>query len=134
MIIREAKARDIDACLEIEASQMDTTFSEQDYLNSMDNPDVIFLVAGQDDEVVGYTLGFVVPTKNAEAMIHSTMVHKAYSRRGVGSRLVEKFLDVAFGRGVKKVFAEVEEGPDRFYEKCGFKKVGVWHSMCVENR
>jgi len=33
---------------------------------------------------------------------------------------------------VELIFAEVEEGPDKFYEKCGFKKVGVWYSMLLK--
>ena len=35
----------------------------------------------------------------------------------------------AFRRGVKHVYAEVEDGPDRFYARCGFRKEYEWHSM-----
>jgi N-acetylglutamate synthase-like GNAT family acetyltransferase len=87
------------------------------------------LVAEQDRVVVGFVLGFVVPTRNAEAMIHSTMVHASHGGKGMGSSLVRRFVDIAFGIGVREIYAEVEEGPDKFYEKCGFSKVAVWHSM-----
>jgi hypothetical protein len=30
-----------------------------------------------------------------------------------------------------KIYAEVEAGPDRFYEKCGFKRGKIWYSMCL---
>ncbi len=32
------------------------------------------------------------------------------------------------------IFAEVEEGPDKFYERCGFRKEMVWYSMCLRRK
>ncbi len=58
-------------------------------------------------------------------MIHSTMVHRQHSRKDIGSTLVQKFSEQAFEQGVELIFAEVEEGIDKFYEKFGFKKISV---------
>lgn len=42
MTIRKAEFKDIPFCLEVEASQGDSTFSEYDFRNSIANPDAIF--------------------------------------------------------------------------------------------
>jgi len=130
--IRKAEFRDVPFCLEVEASQGDSTFSESDFRNSITDPNAIFLVAEQNQQVKGFILGFIVPTRRREAIIHSTMVHKQHSRKGTGSSLVRGFAELAFEQGVELIFAEVEEGPDKFYEKCGFEKVGVWYSMLLK--
>lgn len=67
-------------------------------------------------------------------MIQSTMVNADHGNKGIGSLLVGAFAAKAFGRGVKRVFAEVEDGPDRFYEKCGFRKAYEWHSMLLSKQ
>lgn len=129
--IRKAELGDISSCLEVEASQGESTFSEHDFRNSISNPGVIFLVAEQSQRVVGFILGFIVPTRRIEATIHSTMVHRQHVQQGIGSLLVRSFAEHAFEQGVEQIEIEVEKGLDKFYEKCGFKKTGVWHSMLL---
>lgn len=129
--IRKAELGDVPFCSEVEASQENSTFSEHDFRNSIIDPNVIYLVAEQNQQVIGFILGFIVPTRRREATIHSTMTHRQYSQKGIGSSLVRKFAEHAFEQGVELIFAEVEDGPDKFYEKCGFKKVGVWYSMLL---
>jgi len=129
--LRKAELSDVPFCLEVEASQGDSTFSGHDFRNSIIDPNVIFLVAEQNQQIRGFILGFIVPTRRREATIHSTMVHKQHSQKGIGSLLVQNFAKHAFEQGVELIYAEVEEGPDKFYEKCGFKKVMVWHSMVL---
>jgi predicted N-acetyltransferase YhbS len=79
-------------------------------------------------------MGYVNPTKSGEAVIQSTMVHEAHENQGIGSMLIRTFANRAFKSGVKKVFAEVDDGPDRFYGKCGFEKAHEWHSMRLSKR
>jgi ribosomal protein S18 acetylase RimI-like enzyme len=130
--IRKAELGDVPFCLEVQASQEDSTFSEHDFRSSIADKNVIFLVAEQSQRVVGFILGFIIPTKRIEATIHSTMVHRQHVQKGIGSLLVRSFAEAAFEQGVELIEAEVEEGPDKFYEKCGFKKVMVWHSMVLK--
>jgi len=130
--IRRAVPEDIPSCLEVEASQGDDTFSEGDLRNSMTEPNAIFLVAELSQQVVGFILGYFVPTRRREAAIHSTMVNRQHESKGIGSSLVLNFAKLAFERGVELVYAEVEEGPDKFYERCGFRKAAVWYSMLLK--
>jgi ribosomal protein S18 acetylase RimI-like enzyme len=129
-IVRIARKDDVTSCVSIQKSRNDSTFSLQNFVESISNNNAIFLVAEQEKTVVGFMLGFVVPTKKEEALIHSTMVHGSLGGKGIGRQLVRYFADYAFKtRMVKVIYAEVEDGPDKFYEKCGFKKVFVWDSM-----
>jgi len=130
--IRRAVPEDIPSCLEVEASQGDDTFSGGDFRNSITEPNAVFLVAELSQQVVGFILGYFVPTRRREAAIHSTMVDKQHEKRGIGSALVFSFTKLAFEQGVELVYAEVEEGPDKFYQKCGFKKEAVWYSMLLK--
>jgi len=130
--VRKAELGDVPFCLEVQASQEDSTFSEHDFRNSIVNPSAIFLVAEQSQQVVGFIVGFILPTKRTEATIHSTMVHRQRVRQGIGSLLVRSFADFAFEKGVEVIEVEVEKGPNKFYEKCGFKKTGIWYSMVLK--
>ena len=134
IIVRQATDGDISACLEVSVSRKDAFFQERDFLRALKDEDAIYLVAEADGKVVGYIMGYVNPTKNDEVMIQSTMVHADYRNRGVGSMLVKSLADRAFNRGVKHVYAEVEDGPDRFYARCGFRKEYEWHSMRLSKK
>jgi GNAT superfamily N-acetyltransferase len=131
MMVRLAVESDIASCLAIQASHNEQTFSAQDFRNSISDPNAILLVAESGDgAVVGFMTGFVVPTRYEEALVHSTMVNKPLEGKGIGRPLVGFFADFAFReRNVKVIYAEVEDGPDKFYETCGFRKVHEWHSM-----
>jgi ribosomal-protein-alanine N-acetyltransferase len=131
--VRPAKRKDIAACLSAQASEGNKYFSKKDYLNSIKNPYGIFLVAELDGKVVGYVISFIVPTKHSEAIVHSTMVNKKFRRQNIGCKLVKSFVKVAFGKGVKQIFAMVEKGyPYKFYKSCGFKKTAFWYELSVK--
>lgn len=129
--IRLATTQDIPDCLEASASRKDVFFTKEDFVRALDDSNAIYLVAEEDEKIAGFVIGYANPTKNEEAMIQSTMVNARHGNKGIGSTLVRAFADHAFGSGVNRVFAEVEDGPDRFYEKCGFKRAYEWHSMCL---
>jgi N-acetylglutamate synthase-like GNAT family acetyltransferase len=132
--VRGARQGDVSACLQASASRKDSFFTERDFTNALDDGDAIYLVAEENGKVVEFILGYVNPTKNEEAMIQSTMVHADYGCKGIGSLLVRALADSAFGRGVMRVFAEAEDGPDKFYEKCRFRRVYEWHSMQLSKK
>ncbi len=93
--VRPAGKGDVAACLEAQAAHGDRYFTEGDYLHALGDVDAIFLAAEVEGRVVGYILGFRVPTKQGEAGIHSTLVPPQHRNRGIGSRLVEGFAEEA---------------------------------------
>lgn len=123
MLIRDASETDIDACLGI----TDSYWKKEDFQNSIDNPNAIFLVAEVDDNIVGYINGFIVPTKNNEAMIHESRIKDEQRGQKYGSRLVDEFCEVAYEAGADIVYAMIEPELKAFYiDSCKFKNTGQW--------
>lgn len=74
--------------------------------------------------VVGYVLGWVV---GDEAELANLVVAPDHHRRGIGARLMRRFLDDAAERGARKVYLEVRESnaaARSMYEGHGFRVVG----------
>lgn len=85
-----------------------------------------FIVAEEDDEIVGFVLGVV--QRAYEARILVLAVDEEHRGRGIGSELVERFFARYEDRGVEKVNLEVRvsnEGAIRFYEDLGFDRKKV---------
>jgi ribosomal protein S18 acetylase RimI-like enzyme len=88
---------------------------------------VIFLVAEEAGRIVGYVIGFVMPTRRREAMLVETRVNKEDRGRGIGTKLVDAFCREAFARGAKEAEAEVEPQHLKFYrDACNFKDLHKW--------
>jgi GNAT superfamily N-acetyltransferase len=130
-MVRPGVDADIAACLDVETSEGNLFFLDGDFRRALVDRNTIFLVAELQSKVIGFVFGFVVPTKRSEAIIHATVVHRSHRNLGAGTALVNGFALEAFNRRVRVIFAEVETGPDRFYERCGFRKETVWNSYAL---
>lgn len=127
MIIRKGKAEDAKNCVRISELDKESHWEITDFEESTKDEDVIFLVAEEDKKVIGYILGFIVPTKKTEALIHETRVHKDYRGKSIGTGLVDAFCKEIFNRGVKTVSAEIEPKHLTFYrDTCKFKESAKW--------
>ncbi len=127
MLIRKATEEDSEACMKLYRLDNEKYWEISDFRNSSEHADVIFLVAEEDCRIVGYILGFVLPTRRKEVMLIETRVHKEKRGRGIGAKLVDAFCREAFARGAKEVEAEIEPQHLRFYrDACGFKEVHKW--------
>ncbi|MFP4045686.1 MAG: GNAT family N-acetyltransferase, partial [Candidatus Aenigmatarchaeota archaeon] len=90
---------------------------------SVKNENAIFLVAEDKERIVGYVTGFILPSKEDEAMVHETRVDPEQRGRGVGTKLVNKFCEQASERGVELIYAYIESELKSFYIKsCDFKE------------
>lgn len=121
MNLRKATLKDIDQCLNlIEDSNY---WGRKDFEKSLNE---IFIIA-EDDGIVGYVIGFVVPTKTTEAMVHECRVYSRERGKGIGTRLVEEFCKEASARGVNIVYAMIDPELRPFYIKsCEFSETGSW--------
>ena len=97
-----------------------------------DCADWIFLVAKEDDKVMGFLC--LKETGNDTVELAVMGVLKDYHRNGIGRQLVDKAIEVAESSGyefmqVKTVKMGVYEDYDitnRFYISCGFKELEVF--------
>ena len=127
MNIRKAKKEDPGICLDIDHRDNEYYWEPLDLENSIEDQHAIFLVAEEDQKVIGYIIGFIVPTKRIEAMIHVTRVDIPERKRGIGKKLVDAFCEEAFKRGVDIVLAEIVPELLGFYrDVCGLEEKGNW--------
>ncbi|MCK5038690.1 MAG: GNAT family N-acetyltransferase [Thermoplasmata archaeon] len=127
MNIRKARKEDLRVCLDIDHRDNEYYWKPQDLENSVEDQHAIFLVAEEEQKVIGYIIGFIVPTKRAEAMIHVTRVDIPERKRGIGKKLVDDFCKEAFKRGADIVIAEIVPELLGFYrDVCGLEEKGNW--------
>ena len=127
MLIQKASVKDIETCLKLAQQEGETYWAFQDFDQATTNKNSIFLAATEDDKILGYVIGFIVPTKTNEAMIHETRTDLASRGKKVGTKLVEAFCDEAFRRGATVIYALIEEELKPFYlDACHFNETGMW--------
>lgn len=76
---------------------------------------------------MGYSLGFIVPTKRTEALMHETRVDLKCRGKKVGTKLVDAVCKTLFSQGVEVIYAMIEPKLKPFYiNSCKFKETGKW--------
>jgi N-acetylglutamate synthase-like GNAT family acetyltransferase len=127
MIFRNATPKDVDRCIHLAKQENEDYWNKSDFENSIQNDNAIFLVVEIDGIVAGYVTGFVVPTKNDEAMVHESRIDLNFRRKKLGTKLVNEFCKEAFRKGAKIVYAMIESELKPFYiNSCNFKETGNW--------
>lgn len=85
---------------------------------------VVLIVEDQGTGLQGFIVGKFL---QQEWEIENMAIAAHVQRRGLGSRLLREFLDLARGQGAQAVFLEVRESnaaARRLYEKCAFVESG----------
>ena len=124
MRIRLMTAEDVPAVALIEKDCFSEPWSEQGFLDGMDNS-AVFLVAEDEDKIVGY-IGMYVMVPEGE--ITNVAVAKEARGSGTGAALVEVMQQWAAEHGVERIVLEVRMSNDpaiHVYEKRGFTTIGV---------
>jgi len=89
------------------------------------------LVAESNQEIIGliHQIFFLDPVHaGLNSYITSLFVKESHRKKGLGLRLLQKAIENAKKKGVIEVHVDTEENNVRameFYQKSGFKKVGV---------
>ena len=124
MLIRKMEARDVSWMARIEQENFSMPWSEKAFMDSLSLEEALFLVAEEEDRVLGY-IGIYLSFEEGE--ITNVSVDSSSRNKGVGSELVEQLKKEAQARGTEKIFLEVRvsnEPAIRLYEKQGFEQVG----------
>lgn len=124
MLIRKMEARDVSGVAKIEQENFSMPWSEKAFMDSLSQEEALFLVAEEEDRVLGY-IGIYLSFEEGE--ITNVSVDSSSRNKGVGSELVEQLKKEAQARGTEKIFLEVRvsnEPAIRLYEKQGFEQVG----------
>ena len=124
--VRAMRLADVDAVVDIETEAFSSPWQRDTFAGLIGRPGVELLVMTEaDEDVVGYAVLWCILDQGELANVAVT---PALRGRGLGSRLVASVLDVARGRGVRKIFLEVRAsnaGAIQLYDRFGFSDVGL---------
>ena len=125
MVIRPATVSDIPTVIALERlSPTAAHWSREQYEAAIDSEIREILLAEEASVVQGFLIGRRVDT---EWEIENVAVAGAARRRGLGSKLIEAFLNLARSRGAQSVFLDVRESNRAarlLYEKSAFVENG----------
>ncbi|MFW5945929.1 MAG: GNAT family N-acetyltransferase [Candidatus Natronoplasma sp.] len=81
-----------------------------------------FLVYEMNGKVVGFICGTILDEKSVRILMLA--VHHLYRNQGIGSELLQRFVEVSSSMGGKRIVLEVRVSSSKaikFYQKRGFK-------------
>jgi ribosomal-protein-alanine N-acetyltransferase len=125
---------DIPAVLGIEERSFPSPWPRDAYHHELDhNPNAIYVVAREGEEIVGYAGMWVVMD---EAHITTIAVDPVMRGLGIGERLLVALIDQAVERRARFVQLEVRRGngiAQNLYRKYGFRDVGIRRHYYSDN-
>ena len=125
MIIRTMQKGDVAAVAALEAQIFSMPWSAAGFADTLPREDVIFLVAYEQDELLGY-VGIYCMLDEGE--ITNVAVAPAARRRGIARALLTELKQQLACRNVARIVLEVRvsnEPAIRLYEQMGFSVLGV---------
>ncbi len=125
MIIRTMQKGDVAAVAALEAQIFPMPWSAAGFADTLPREDVIFLVAYEQDELLGY-VGIYCALDEGE--ITNVAVAPAARRRGIARALLTELKQQLACRNVARIVLEVRvsnEPAIRLYEQMGFSVLGV---------
>jgi ribosomal-protein-alanine N-acetyltransferase len=129
--VRRAQSEDVPRLMEIARhSATAAQWNEEDYAKIFAPDSVrghLALAVLENDKVMGFLLARSVAQDDYEWEIENVVVLGTARRRGLGTRLLREFLELAGARGAREVFLEVRESNEaarNLYEKRAFVEVG----------
>ena len=125
--IRPATAADLDEVMQVMAESFDPEFGEAwtvgQCASLLPMAGVWLTLAREENLPVGFSLSRLVA---GEAELLLLGVRRSAQRRGVGAKLLERFVADASDRGATKLHLEVRHGNHAvaLYKNAGFEEVG----------
>jgi len=126
-MIRPAVQADISQLERIAEESSLSSWTRQGYIDEIERPDSIFLLAETaDDVIVGFIIGRIVPGPDAE--IYNIAVAENARRQGVGNGLMLEFISRCKASKVESIWLEVRESNTnavKFYSDAGFEEISL---------
>ncbi len=124
MTITEMNATHVPQVAELERICFADPWSEKSVASELDNKWALWLVAREDETVVGY-IGSQTAVDETDVM--NVAVHPNYRRRGIAEALIVELVAELKQRGSHALMLEVRSSNApaiALYEKLGFQQVG----------
>lgn len=125
MIVRVMSAEDIDQVTEIEKQCFSTPWARQGFLDVLGREDVLFLVACEQNTVLGYV---GVYCTSDEGEITNVAVDPDQRRKKVAQQLMTELIARLDAKEISRIVLEVRASNQpaiELYKKLGFENVGT---------
>ena len=136
IIIRKMQPEDLAEVCKIEKDNFSLPWSEKSFWESMEREDTVFLVALEDEKVVGYIGCYCIA---GAGEITNVAVKASHRRKGIGGKLLQKLYEEGAALDTQEYFLEVRESNEAaigLYLRQGFVKEGIrknFYEKPVEN-
>lgn len=130
--LRKMTEEDLPVIHQLEREAFQKAWTVKQLKSELVHPCNTAIMAEADATILGY---FFSSDVAGEASLNRIAVAKAYRQRGVGKRLVERFLADAKEKGIEEAFLEVNEhntAAMALYTMFGFAVVGRRHQYYAE--
>lgn len=122
--VRRAVPADLDGIRKVEDASFAHPWNTDAFAEAMAAPGMDVLVAAAGSEVAGHA---VIAARGGDAELANLAVGTAHRGAGVGEVLLARAVDVARGRGARRVLLAVRVSnlaAIRLYERFGFRGIG----------
>lgn len=123
--VRKMQAKDAETVADLEKKIFSQPWSRQGFLDSLSLGNTVFLVAEENEKILGY-IGMYVTLEEGE--ITNVAVDPLKRCRGVGALLISEMKKEAECRSLARIVLEVRvsnQSAIRLYERNGFVNCGV---------
>jgi ribosomal-protein-alanine N-acetyltransferase len=122
--MRKAFPEDIERVMEIE-SGASARWKREFFERELETDFSIFLVAEENDSVIGFAVAWDVP---GEIQLQNIAVDERYRRKGTATRLIEYLCRLLEQKLPEKILLELRASnvpAEKFYRSLGFNKTGI---------
>ena len=101
--------------------------------NLLKDERILFLVAEQDNQIIGGLTAHILPslyTEKPEVFIYDIAVKQNLQRKGIGKKLIDYLLDFCSQQGYKEIFVPAlteDTHACNFYKKSGGEEEDIKH-------
>ncbi len=132
-VLDEITAKDIPAVWEIEQASFSVPWRRDSFVSALERPTSIFLALRQLDELIGYSLSWVVAD---ELHILKVAVRAGHRRQGLAKQLLAETMRRAVERRVATAWLEVRPSnvaARALYQALGFRETYVRRKYYTDN-
>jgi len=124
--IRNFTKSDVDQVAEIAQISLKESYDEELYITIHNYWPEGFLVASLDSYILGFISGVIVSKDTSRILMLA--VRPNHRNKGIGSNLLQNFIERSAQKGMKKITLEVRVSSEKainFYREKGFHALGI---------
>ena len=124
--IRKFTKSDVNQISNIAQTSLKESYDDELYISIHNYWPDGFLVAALDNYILGFISGVIVSKDTSRILMLA--VRPSHRNKGIGSTLLQNFIENSAQKGMKKITLEVRvssENAVNFYRKRGFHPIGI---------